>query len=57
MEFSRCTRAAPTENRRLEADGLSKLNSVRYVEVDVFLGDLVNRTERELHQTGQEPPE
>ena len=35
----------PTENRPLNADGLSKLNSVNDIEVDVLLGDLVYRTE------------
>jgi hypothetical protein len=52
MEFSRCTRAAPAENRRLKADGLSKLNSVNIDEVDVLLGDLVYRTEREIPSNG-----
>jgi hypothetical protein len=32
------------------SNGLSKLNSVRYVEVDVFLGDLVTGRRKSFHQ-------
>ena len=41
MEFSRCAGPAgpSTEQTRLAA-GLSKLNSVRYIEVDVIPGEL-----------------
>jgi hypothetical protein len=40
MEFSRCARARarPTRERRRRA-GLSKLNSMRDIEVDVVLGE------------------
>ena len=45
MEFSRCAR---TDVRRASRSrlvaGLSKLNSVGYVEVDVVLGELGHRT-------------
>jgi hypothetical protein len=50
MEFSRCTRATPTEKTAASSNGLSKLNSVKYVEVDVFLGDLVTGRRKSFHQ-------
>ncbi len=45
MEFSRCARAGAHREPPPNADGLSKLNSVNDIEVDVLLGDLVYRTE------------
>ena len=65
MQFSKIAEEAVA---RVSHDGLSKLNSVGYVEVDVVLGDLVTgrlivrpcQTEV-CHgiavETGQEPPE
>ena len=46
MEFSRCARAGarPAIETAAPEDGLSKLNSVRNIEVDVLLGELGNRT-------------
>ena len=43
MEFSRCARAAPAL-KTTPNGGLSKLNSVSYVEVNVILGELGFRT-------------
>src|SRR2546423_205441 len=45
MEFSRCARTArpPRENRPITG-GLSKLSSDCLLEVDIVLGDLVDRT-------------
>ena len=41
MEFSRCTRAQPAQHETpARTAGLSKLNSVRNIEVDVILGEL-----------------
>jgi hypothetical protein len=50
MEFSRCAR----DGARTAKDGLSKLNSVVDVEVDVVLGELGHRTIRRS-STGRAP--
>jgi hypothetical protein len=46
MEFSRCARTGrpPCLEQPASRGGLSKLNSVSYVEVNVFLGELGFRT-------------
>jgi hypothetical protein len=36
---------------------VSQNSTAIHAEVDVLLGDLVFRTEKNFHQTGQEPPE
>ena len=45
MEFSRCTRDAAHQKNQPTRAGLSKLNSVRHIEVDVVLGELGVLTE------------
>ena len=61
MEFSRCTRAGarPAREKPHQRHGLSKLNSVRNVEVDVVLGEPRHRTKlsRERHRRTRRLPE
>src|SRR5919202_3465128 len=49
MEFSRCARTSVrlTERNAGPRAGLSKLSSLRYIEVDVVLGELENRTAKQ----------
>jgi hypothetical protein len=44
MEFSRCARDGARRKTHAPRDGLSKLNSVWDVEVDVLPGELEHRT-------------
>jgi hypothetical protein len=56
MEFSRCARALlADENNRPGGTGLSKLNSVKNIEVDVLPGEPEHRTVAEATITGRTP--